>query len=690
MISQNMSDKALNIGIGKPQPLGATVCAMGVNFALFTQHATNITLCLFSPANITVPLHEIPLEPSINKTGNIWHILIHGIPQDLLYAFRLRGPITLPNLYNESINLIDPYAKQIVTSTRWEASEKNAYTPLGAVSPDLSFDWENDKSPQIPLNDLIIYEMHVRGFTQDPSSEAKYPGTFLGLAEKVQHLVELGVNAVELMPVFEFNECEYKKWNPTTGSPLYNYWGYSSVNFFAPMQRYAFGQEQNAAITEFKTMVKILHRHGIEVILDVVYNHTAEGNHKGPIYSFKGIDNAVYYMFDSNNRSLDFTGCGNTFNCNHPDVQEFILDSLRYWVSEMHVDGFRFDLTSIFTRGIHGQLLSNPPLLEAIAKDPILSKVKMIAEPWDASGLFQLGLFAKKYHWSEWNGRYRDSVRKFIKGGGGNGIFVTNLCGSQDIFYSQDPTSSINFVTAHDGFTLADLVSYNQKHNVENGEENRDGINYNESWNCGSEGITQDKKILNLREKQMRNFHLALMISRGVPMLLMGDEYGHTKRGNNNTWCQDNELNWFSWPQLKKNQEFFRFYRSLIDFRKKHPVLKKNKFYLPEDLEWHGKEPFKPEWNTDDRFVAFVIKNPENDADLYVAFNTHSDFVSVTLPPCSNSEREWYWIVNTASPSPYDFREESSSTPVVDQKYRLQPYSAILLKALPARTRSRG
>jgi isoamylase len=479
MISKNMSDKALNIEVGNSKPLGVTTSPQGVNFALFTKHATSVTLCLFSPENISLPLHEILLEPSINKTGNVWHIFIQGIPPDLLYAFRLKGAPTPPNVYNEELNLIDPYAKMITTSNQWGHGKKFPYTPLGIATPELNFDWENDKPPQIPLNDLIIYEMHVRGFTQDPSSEAEHPGTFLGLAEKVQHLVDLGVNAVELLPIFEFNECEYKKSNPATNAPLYNYWGYSTVNFFAPMQRYAFDQKQNAAITEFKTMVKILHRHGIEVILDVVYNHTAEGNQKGPTYSFKGIDNSVYYMFDSNNRSLDFTGCGNTFNCNHPDVQKFILESLRYWVTEMHVDGFRFDLTSIFARGPNGQVLPNPPLLEAIAKDPILSKIKLIAEPWDASGLFQLGLFAKKYDWSEWNGRYRDSVRKFIRGGGENGIFVTNLCGSQDIFYSQGPASSINFVTAHDGFTLADLVSYNQKHNLENGEENRDGINYN-------------------------------------------------------------------------------------------------------------------------------------------------------------------------------------------------------------------
>lgn len=667
--------------VGFSHPFGATLSSDGINFALYSEHATEVTLCLFDPAEKNKTLYEIPLNPNINKTGHIWHILIQDIPDGLLYSYHVNGPQTPPNAFNRNIPLLDPYAKILDVPHKWGELKNTSYKPLGVITTTDSFDWEGDAPPQIPMNDLIIYEMHVRGFTQHSSSNAKYPGTFLGIAEKVDHFVDLGINAVELMPIFEFDECEYQKWNPVTHEALYNYWGYSTVNFFSPMRRYAFADQLEAAILEFKTMVKVLHKNGIEVILDVVYNHTAEGNEKGPILSFKGIDNASYYLFDAVNHYRNYSGCGNTFNCNKLAGQHLILDSLRYWVQEMHVDGFRFDLTSILTRDINGEPIPRPPILEKISLDPILSKVKLISEPWDASGLYQLGFFASQYKWSEWNGRYRDCVRKFIRGGGQNGLFVTNLCGSQDFFFSTGPASSINFVTAHDGFTLFDLVSYNQKHNLENGEENRDGLSFNESWNCGQEGLTHDKKVLLLREKQMRNFHFALMISRGVPMLLMGDEYGHTKRGNNNSWCQDNDLNWFLWDQLKKNEGFFRFYKSLIHFRKMHPVLKKNSFYQVKDIEWHGKEPFKPGWDSDHKFVAFTILDPDHGEDLYIAFNANNDFVQITLPPCRPPQNKWHWIVNTASPSPYDFREESASTPVVDNKYRLNPYSAILLKS---------
>lgn len=679
-----LSDNSIYISPGMLQPLGATMAEDGVNFAIYSKHATAVTLCLYSSEDQKNLLFQIPLMPTPSNAGKVWHIFVHNIPLNLLYTYRIHGDSSfLPASDETALNLLDPYAKAVATGNTW-GRENFPYSPLGVILSEAPFDWGLDASPQIPSEDLIIYEMHVRGFTRHRTSGTANPGTFLGLIEKIPHLIKLGINAVQLMPMFEFNECEYERRNPVNGKRLYNYWGYSHVSFFAPMQRYVVGEQQHAGITEFKTMVKALHNNGIEVILDVVYNHTAEGNGHGPILSFKGIDNNIYYLLDNQGNYLNFTGCGNTVNCNHPVVEQLILDSLRFWVTEMHVDGFRFDLTSIFTRGPQeGRPLAHPPILEAIAHDPVLSRVKLIAEPWDAAGLYQLGFFAAQYHcWSEWNGRFRDMIRRFIRGGGGKGQFITNLCGSEDLYYSRTPTASINFITAHDGFTLSDLVSYNQKHNLENGEENRDGLNWNESWNCGAEGITNNKKVLQLRERQMRNLHLALMLSRGIPMLLMGDEYGHTKKGNNNTWCQDNELNWFLWDHLKKNEVFFRFYRALIHFRRQHPILHKNSFFTNQNIEWHGIEPFKPNWEPYDTFVAFVIKNPELQEDIYVAFNAGPEFAHITLPYCEIPGKKWHWVVNTASPSPYDFREEEARTPIIDLQYRMQPYSAILLKTL--------
>lgn len=671
-------DSTLQTAPGLPAPIGASIFGEGVNFALFSEHATAVTLCLFTPENTQNPFDQV----SLAKTDKVWHILVKGLPKNCLYGYRIDGPRGPGYCFNQTEYLLDPYAHSVNTPHNWGVGDQ-LYTPLGNVIDHKLFDWEEDVPPKIPMNDLIIYEMHVRGYTQDGSSQVQHRGTFLGMIEKIPHLVELGINAVELMPVFEFNECEYKKVNPVTQAPLYNYWGYSTTNFFSLMQRY--GVKHTAE--EFKTLVKELHRHHIEVILDVVYNHTGEGNQVGPTFSFKGIDNPNYYYLDSKGHYLNFSGCGNTLRCNHPFGEQMILDSLRYWVSEMHVDGFRVDLASILTRGPDGRPLDHPPLLQAIANDPVLSQVKFIAEPWDAAGLYQLGFFASR-HWSEWNDRYRNTIRHFIRGGGESGMFITNLCGSQDIYHTAAPSSSINFITAHDGFTLRDLVSYNHKHNWENGEDNHDGMTQNESWNCGIKGPTSNKMILALRARQMRNLHLALMISRGVPMLNMGDEYGHTKRGNNNTWCQDNELSWFLWDQLEKNNEFFRFYKMAIQFRKQHPVLCKDSFYHTHDIEWHGREPFKPGWGDDDKFVAFVLKDFESGNDLYVAFNASHDFVALVLPECTQADKKWHWVVNTASPSPYDFREKSAFTQLFENKYRLQPHSAIVLTALPAKERA--
>lgn len=663
---------------GAPEPLGVTLTPEGANFSLFSEHATSVILCLFSPENLEQPVQEISLKVPENKTNNCWHICVHQLPTPFLYAFHLDGPKNPDFKYDIHQLLSDPYARTLKTHSQW-GQRNTPYRPLDVVLAEQTFDWEGDTPPNIPREQLIIYEMHVRGFTAHSSSQVVHPGTFLGMIEKIPYLTSLGINAVELLPIFEFNECEYDKKNPFTHRPLYNYWGYSTINFFAPMKRYASSEAMNASIIEFKQLVKALHRAGIEVILDVVYNHTAEGNEKGPVLSFKGIDNPVYYTLDKDHYA-NYTGCGNTVNCNHPVVQQFIVDSLRYWVSEMHVDGFRFDLASILTRGQHGEPLEKPPLLDAIAKDPVLSKVKLISEPWDAGGLYQLGFFAANNKcWSEWNDQYRDVVKQFIRGVGPKGIFMTRLCGSQDIYGKQSPACSINFITAHDGFTLKDLVSYNHKHNWENGEENRDGFNSNESWNCGAEGATQNKKIQALRTRQMRNFMMALMISRGIPLMLMGDEYGHTRRGNNNAWCQDNELNWFLWDHLQQNEEFHRFCSMLIRFRKEHPIFWTDRFYSDKDLEWHGQETLKPNWSDEERLLAWVLKDPEKGNDLYVAFNSGHEKIKIKFPDCPEGS-SWHWIINTASPSPYDFRDEAMRIPIVNQEYGMQPYSALLLK----------
>jgi isoamylase/glycogen operon protein len=525
--------------------------------------------------------------------------------------------------------------------------------------------------------------MHVRSFTQHPSSHSAHPGTFLGIIEKIPYLKSLGVNAVELMPIHEFDETEYHKKNPKTGSLLFNYWGYSTINFFCPMNRYGSKAAFEGPIEEFKMMVKELHRNQIEVILDVVFNHTAEGPLNGPTFSFRGIDNSTYYILDENGGYKDYSGCGNTFNCNHPIPHDLIVESLKYWVQEMHVDGFRFDLASILTRDQQGEPLTSPPVVEMIVKDPLLSNTKLIAEAWDAGGLYQVGSFPAFSRWAEWNGKYRDVVRRFIKGTDQQaGEFAKAITGSQDLYgVDRDPYHSVNFVTAHDGFTLKDLVSYQEKHNEENGEENRDGSSNNDSWNCGHEGETKNHAVQLIRARQMRNFHLALMLSLGVPMLLMGDEYGHTRRGNNNAWCQDNELNWFLWDEIKQQKDFFRFYKLVNHLRKKEPLLRRTSFLTNDDIDWHGHQPLNPDWDSQSRFVAFTLKDHLYAKHLYVAFNAHyeSAHITLSLPPPS---KKWYRIIDTSLPSPDDFLEDPHSQPPLKHTYTLLPYSALLAYAL--------
>ena len=667
---------------GCPQPYGATFFSQGVNFALFSKHADHVSLCLFSPGK-SAPCCEIPFDPTIHKTGNVWHIFIYDLPSNYGYGYRVAGPYNpqIGQCFDNRVILLDPYAKHIASPYQWGAvrlTGKN-YPPFPACTgPYGSFNWEGDVHPKIPARDLIIYEMHVRGFTQDPSSGVQNRGTFLGIIEKIPYLKSLGINAVELMPIYEFNEVENLLSDPNSDEKLYNYWGYSTINFFSPMNRYGTGNGDT--LTEFKTLVRELHANGIEVILDVVYNHTAEGNEQGPTFSFKGLENSVYYILGPDGTYSNFSGCGNTFNCNNPIVRELIRDSLCYWVTEAHVDGFRFDLAAILTRGQNGAPLGCPPLIEAITQDPLLADTKLIAEAWDAGGLYQVGSFPSFGRWAEWNGKYRDDVRQFIKGTDGScGNFATRISGSEDL-YGKDrhPSHSINYITSHDGFSLADLVSYNEKHNRSNGENNQDGENNNLSWNCGFEGQTDDPAILTLRERQRKNFHVALMISQGVPMILMGDEYGHTKLGNNNTWGHDSRLNWFQWDNLNSNSSFYRFYSMMIQLRKAHPILTRSRFLGPKDVTWHGTEPNLIDWGVKNRFIACTLPDTLSNYTLYIAFNAFHEEKTVILP---ERDKPWHRYVYTFLPSPKDIVEENAAVEITSQSFTFAPYSALILKS---------
>ncbi len=670
------------IGRGVPSPFGPYKTRDGTNFALFSEHASEVSLCLFEPREGGF-FCEISFDPKTNKTGNVWHLFVFDLPSDYHYSYRVSGPYSPleGQFFDNRMLLLDPYAKQVASPTTWGTSSRHddPHFHKGVVDPLEVFDWSDDAHPLLPSQDLIIYEMHVRGFTQDPSSGVDKRGTFLGIIEKIPHLKELGVNAVELMPIHEFNEVQNCYRNPETDEPLFNYWGYNTVNFFSPMGRYGTGEKN--VITEFKALVKALHAEGIEVILDVVYNHTCEGNQCGPILSFKGLENSVYYMLTPSGEYYNFTGCGNTLNCNHPVVREFILDSLRYWVTEMHVDGFRFDLASTLVRGHNGIPLENPPLIEAIAKDPILANTKLIAEAWDAGGLYQVGSFPAMGRWAEWNGKYRDDVRAFLKGTDGMaGAFATRLSGSEDLYARSDrlPIHSINFITAHDGFTMADLVSYNEKHNLPNGEDNRDGDNNNLSWNCGVEGETDDPVILGLRERQRKNMHVAMMVSQGIPMILMGDEYGHTKQGNNNTWGHDSRLNWFQWDTLEQSKTFYRFYCEMIAFRKRHPVLIRSRFLGPKDVTWHGTEPGKADWSGENRFIACSLPDTLSNYVLYIAFNAFHTEITTKLPA---REKPWRQFIYTFLSSPHDIVSEIEAKEVEADTFTLAPYSALILKS---------
>ena len=633
---------------GSPLPFGATVLRGGINFSVFSKHATAVTLILFFPGEAD-PLIEFPLDPHLNRTGDVWHAFLLGLDPGIHYAFRMeRAPNHNPLIYrfNRDNVLLDPYARAISGRSTW-GGPLDVKEPRRAAIIESHFDWEFDQPLNIPLADSIIYELHARGFTQHPSSQVSRRGTFDGLIEKIPYLQSLGITAVELLPIYEFDEIVQ---SDAAGNPgRIDYWGYNPISFFAPKAAYASAGGDAGPVNEFKALVKKLHAAGIEVILDVVFNHTAEGNEHGPIYSFRGIDNPIYYMLSpETGEYLNYSGCGNTLNCNHPVVRDLVLEVLRYWVTEMHVDGFRFDLASILGRGQDGSVLASPPLLEHLALDPVLAQTKLIAEAWDAAGLYQVGSLPAWGRWAEWNGKFRDDIRRFVKGDAGMvSSLATRLVGSPDLYPGQlrEPSHSINFVTCHDGFTLADLVSYNHKHNEANGEENRDGFNENLSWNCGQEGPSTLPEITDLRSRQVRNFATLLMLSHGVPMILAGDEAGRTQRGNNNAYCQDNELSWFDWNRLETNADLLRFFRLLIQLRHDHALFRRGTFSPLADaqaprVEWHGVRLHEPDWSYESRSLAMhLYGRPENRPDhIYLIANAHWEPHEFELPVVPGSK----------------------------------------------------
>lgn len=660
-----LSERPLKSTPGSPSPLGVSRSETGLNFALFSSSASGVTLYLFL-VHASDPFAHFCLDPSKHKTGAIWHIHIEGLQdEEIEYTYQIASAGAEPQI------VIDPYAKRLSSPHLWGSTRDN-YHPRAKNLHSTPFDWQGTIAPKLPLKELIIYEMHVRSFSIHPSGQVQSPGTFAGLIEKIPHLKALGINVIELLPIFEFNECENQRINPVTHQPLYNVWGYSTVNFFSVMNRYG-------TIDELKTLVRELHRHHMELYLDVVYNHTAELDEKGPTLSFRGIDKNTYYMLNPEGQYLDFSGTGNTFNVNHPVVAQLVVDSLRYFVQEFHIDGFRFDLASCLTRGTDGTPSSTPFVIQMITEDALLKEVKLIAEAWDAAGLYQVGHFPGGGRWLEWNGKYRDIVRRFLKGDSGlSGAFAQALCGSQDLYGNgRTPCHSINFVTCHDGFSLRDLVSYNSKHNLQNGEHNCDGSSHNDSWNCGHEGPTHEEQILSLRGRQMRNFHVALMVSLGTPMLLMGDEYGHTREGNNNAYCQDNELNWFLWDEMTRHANWARFYRLMIEFRRAHPLLHRETFLQSADVEWHGLKPLLPRWDSENNLVAYTLHDPQQSASLYIAFNATQDAIELELPPLL-PEEEWSRVVDTSLSPPHDFEEDPPS--LLANVYTLPAYSSLIAK----------
>jgi isoamylase len=640
-----------NVRRGTPFPFGALKIENGVNFAFFSRHGSRVRLEFFDTPDSQIASRFIELDSRGNRTGDVWHVWVADILPGQLYGFRVDGPYQPEQGHRFNFNklLLDPHARAISPVTHWDFKAAYGYdlsapelassvNDTGAMPKCVfifdQFDWQNDQPPKHCCANTFIYETHIRGLSFHPSAKVSHPGTFRGLIEKIPHFKELGITAVELMPIQEFNATEAVAINPQTNTGLTNYWGYDSVGFYATKASYSsaggFGQQT----LEFKQLVLEMHKAGIEVILDIVFNHTAEGDQSGPTFSFRGIDNSIFYMLEADKRFYkNFAGTGNTINANHPVVREYLLSALRYWVIEMHVDGFRFDLASILGRDTQGNLLESSPLLDFISEDPILRDVKLIAEAWDMIG-YEVGNFSHR-RWAEWNGHFRDDVRRFWRGDDGMlGLFAKRLGGSSDVYAKsgKSPKNSVNYITCHDGFTLNDLVSFNEKHNLENGHNNQDGTNENYSVNFGVEGPSDDPQIVALRKRQIKNFLVTLYVARGLPMLMGGDEFLRTQKGNNNAYCQDNEISWYNWDFLQKNQEIFQFTKTMIAFRKAHPALCKEEFYVDGEIKWFNSSGMLPDWNNSRAHELACLIYEEDQTMIYMMFNPGSNDIEFTLP----------------------------------------------------------
>ena len=688
---------------GEPYPLGATVRPGGVNFSLFSQHATSVEILLFDGPDDEAPREAVRLDARHNRTFSCWHVFVSGLVAGQLYAYRVHGPSAPEEglRFNPNKVLLDPYARAIVLGEVWSHEDAchagdNVATAMKSLVVDAdSYDWRGVEPPRVDPSERVIYEAHVRGLTRHPSAGVSQPGTFAGLVEKIPYLKELGVTTVELLPVFQFDENELPRTNPVTGERLTNYWGYNPLGFFAPHRGYDVeGWARMRHLTGFRDMVRELHAAGLELFLDVVFNHTGEGDERGPTVCFRGIDNRVYYVLDPDDPSAyaNFSGTGNTLSCNHPVVRRLILDSLRYWVEVMRVDGFRFDLAAILSRDETGRPMRNPPLPWEIEMDPVLLRTHLVAEAWDAGGLYQVGEFPGE-RWWEWNGPFRDDLRRFLRGDRGMaGVVAARMLGSPDLYEAQgrEPAQTINFVTCHDGFTLNDLVSYERKHNEENAEEGRDGSNHDFSANHGVEGPTDDPIIEALRDRQVKNFLAVLFLAQGTPMLLGGDEMRRTQRGNNNAYCQDNETSWFDWTLLERHAATHRFTREMIRFRRAHPGLRRRRYLLGWDADpdldpdghtrvrWHGVRPDQPDWGHDSRTLCYTLTESHDDTAVHIILNAQDEPQRFWLPRPPRGRR-WLRAIDTARPSPEDILATGDEVELDEPTYDVRDRSVVVL-----------
>jgi isoamylase len=675
---------------GQSYPLGATVSEEGVNFSLFSKNCTAVELLLFEAVDSKAPSRVIYLDTSVNRTFYYWHAQVNGLQAGQLYGYRICGPFAPERglRFDGKKVLLDPYSYAIAVGGNYQrmaaihSGSNIAHCMKSVVVDPQAYDWEGDTYLRKPFSSSLIYELHVRGFTRHPNSglEPQKRGTYAGLVEKVPYLQSLGVTTVELMPAQQYDEQD-------APDGLSNYWGYSPVIFFAPHAGYSSRQDPLGPVEEFRGMVKALHRAGIEVILDVVFNHTSEGNQSGPLLSFRGLENRAYYILEPGNpaRYADYTGCGNTVNANHSIVRRMIMDCLRYWVKYMHVDGFRFDLASVLSRDQYGSPLSDPPILWEIESDPVLAGTKIIAEAWDAAGLYQVGSFIG-HRWAEWNGQFRDDVRRFVKGDPGSVERLSRrICGSRDLYPQPDrePNRSINFVTCHDGFTLNDLVSYNDKHNERNGCQNLDGLDANFSWNCGAEGPSADAEVEGLRLRQIKNFFTILLVSQGTPMISMGDEVRRTQWGNNNAYCQDNEGSWFDWDQVDRYSGLLRFVRCLVRFTQENCLFQEEQFWEEPgspDIVWHGVRLGQPDWSCNSHSLTFELRFPEKHEHLHVMLNAYWEPLVFDLPSLPPG-KSWLRVLDTSLPSPDDFSDPWLPLPNDQTRYKVCPRTAVILSA---------